>query len=348
MLDKIYFQRCFDLAELGGRSVRPNPKVGSVIAYKNRILGEGYHQIKGSHHAEVNAIKSVKKEDRHLLEKSTLYISLEPCHHYGVTPPCVDLIIEKNIPKIRIALADPTEKVFYKSIQKLRSSGRDVSVLETGNQAQDLISEFEVVNLKNRPFIQIKVAKSADNYIGNEEGQVHLTNQYTNIFTHKLRAYTDAIIIGTNTAMIDNPSLTLRHFPGNQPNRIVLDREGKLDKGLTILSDEFPAIVVTEKKDYSLSKNKTLIILDFESEDFLKNLCDKLIQLDIFHLMVEGGAQLIKSFIKINLWDEAIVINTSKKLYSGTKAPHIHGRLLSSTNIDENKIHIIKNKIYGK
>jgi diaminohydroxyphosphoribosylaminopyrimidine deaminase/5-amino-6-(5-phosphoribosylamino)uracil reductase len=346
MLDKLYMQRCFDLAELGGRQVRPNPKVGAVIVYQDRIIGEGYHRIKGSHHAEVNAVDSVQKKDKHLLEKITIYISLEPCHHFGETPPCVDLILEHNIPKIRIALPDPTEKVYYKSIEKLISLGRDVVVSKTRNQAKDLISEFEVVNIKKRPFIQIKMAKSADNFIGKEDGQVHLTNQYTNVFTHKLRAYTDAILIGTNTALIDNPTVTLRHFPGEQPTRIVLDREGKLPKDLTLLSDDHPTIIVSEKKDYPLSKNKSLIALDFESEDFLKNLCDELLKLNIYHFMVEGGAQLIKSFLKKNLWDEAIVISTSKIIHAGTKAPHISGRLSSTRHTDGNTIHIIKNKIY--
>ncbi len=344
MQDKIYFQRCFDLAKLGNNQARPNPKVGSVIVYEDRVIGEGYHKIKDSHHAEVNAVNSVTYDDRHLLEKSTIYISLEPCHHYGATPPCVDLIVQQNIPKIRIALPDPTEKVFYKSIEKLRNLGRDVTVLESSDQAKDLISEFEVVNLKKRPFIQIKIAKSADNFIGKKDGQVYLTNQYTNVFTHKLRAYTDAILIGTNTALIDNPTLSLRHFLGNQPTRAVLDREGKLPKHLTLLSDEYPTIIVSEKKDYHLSKNKSLIILDFSAEDFLKNLCVELLKQDIFHLMVEGGAQLISSFIKANLWDEAIVINTRIKLNSGTKAPNIHGRLHAKFTVDSDMVNIIKNK----
>jgi diaminohydroxyphosphoribosylaminopyrimidine deaminase/5-amino-6-(5-phosphoribosylamino)uracil reductase len=344
MQDNIYFQRCFDLAKLGNSQARPNPRVGSVIVYNDRIIGEGYHKIKDSHHAEVNAVQSVKYDDRHLLEKSTIYISLEPCHHYGATPPCVDLIVQQNIPKIRIALPDPTEKVYYKSIEKLRNLGRDVTVLESSDQAKNLISEFEVVNLKKRPFIQIKMAKSADNFIGKEDGQVYLTNQFTNVFTHKLRAYTDAILIGTNTALIDNPTLSLRHFPGNQPTRVVLDREGKLPNDLTLLSDDHQTIIVSEKKDYPLKENKSLIILDFSAEDFLKNLSVELLRQDIFHLMVEGGAQLIKSFIKAKLWDEAIVINTLQKLNGGTKAPNIHGRLYSKFMVDSDTVNIIKNK----
>ena len=343
MQDKLYFQRCFDLAELGKSKVRPNPKVGSVIVFENRIIGEGYHKLVGTHHAEVNAVNSVKDEDRHLIEKSTIYISLEPCHHFGATPPCVDLIIKLGIPKIRIALPDPTEKVYFKSFEKLKSFGRDVIISEHSNRAEDLISEFEAVNIKKRPFIQIKMAKSADNFIGQENGQVHLTNQFTNIYTHKLRAYTDAILIGTNTALIDNPSLTLRNFPGKQPLRIVLDREEKLPKELTLLSDKSSTIIITEKQDYVISTGKTLIVLDFHSEHFLTNLCTELLKLNIYHIMIEGGAQIIKSFIKAKIWDEAIIISTPVYLYAGTKAPHIQGHLVDSTIIADNVIHIVKN-----
>lgn len=348
MQDRIFYQRCFDLAELGNNKVRPNPKVGSVIVFENRIIGEGHHKLAGTHHAEVNAVNSVKDEDRHLIEKSTIYISLEPCHHYGATPPCVDLIVKQNIPKIRIALPDPTEKVYFKSIEKLRSLGREVIISEHSNQAEELISEFEAVNIKKRPFIQIKLAKSADNFMGQEHGQVHLTNQYTNVYTHKLRAYTDAILIGTNTALIDNPSLTLRNFPGHQPIRIVLDRAEKLPKGLTLLSDKNLTIIVTEKQEYLVSKNKSLIILDFNSDHFITDLCRELIKLKIYHLMVEGGAMLIKSFIKEQIWDEAIIINTAIKLHEGIKAPNIHGHLANSITIEDNTIHIVKNIIDKK
>ena len=342
MQDKLYFQRCFDLAELGNRRARPNPKVGSVIVYENRVIGEGFHEIKGSHHAEVNAVNSVKNEDKHLLEKSTIYVSLEPCHHYGATPPCVDLLIKLNFPRIRIALPDPTEKVFFKSIEKLIQNGQDVGLSVKTHQAKDLISEFEAVHLKKRPFIQIKMAKSADNFIGKEEGQVHLTNQYTNVFTHKLRAYTDAILIGTNTALIDNPSLTLRHFPGKQPMRVVLDRQGKLPKELTLLTDDLPTIIVSEKKDYLLLEKKSLIVLDFAAEGFLKNLSVELLKQNIFHLMVEGGSQLIKSFLQANLWDEAVVISTPQKIERGTKAPHIDGRLISKLKVGGDMVRIIR------
>ncbi|MFT4535235.1 MAG: diaminohydroxyphosphoribosylaminopyrimidine deaminase [Saprospiraceae bacterium] len=342
MQDKLYFQRCFNLAELGNKLARPNPKVGSVIVYENRIIGEGFHKQKGGRHAEVNAVNSVKLEDMHLLEKSTIYVSLEPCHHYGATPPCVDLLIKSKFPKIKIALPDPTEKVFYKSIDKLIRNGQEVTLSAEASQAKDLISEFEIVHLKKRPFIQIKMAKSADNFIGKEDGQVHLTNQYTNIFTHKLRAYTDAILIGTNTALIDNPSLTLRHFPGNQPTRVVLDREEKLPKELILLTDNLPTIVVSEKEDYLLPEKKSLIVLDFSAKDFLYNLSVELLKQNIFHLMIEGGAQLIKSFIKSDLWDEAIIIDTSQKIKNGTKAPHIHGRLHSKLKVDGDTVNIIK------
>lgn len=343
MLDKLYFQRCFDLAQLGNRHARPNPKVGSVIVYENRIIGEGYHMVKGSHHAEVNAVNNVKAEDKHLIDKSTIYVSLEPCHHYGSTPPCVDLIIKMNIPKIRIALPDPTEKVYLKSIEKLKENNRDIIVFEKNIDALSLISEFEAVHIHKRPFIQIKMAKSADNIIGLDDAQVHLTNKFTNVYTHKLRAYTDAILVGTNTALIDNPSLNLRNYPGKSPLRIVLDREGKLPSSHKLLSDGQITIIVTQKEAYPIKTNKSIILLDFGAEDFLDRLCSKLLSLNINHLMIEGGATLIKSFLKRKIWDEAVIVNTNHTLTKGTKAPNINGLLKSVLDIDGDQVRIIKN-----
>jgi len=341
--DKLYFQRCYELAELGNKKTRPNPKVGAVIVYQDRIIGEGFHQRYGESHAEVNAINDVSESDKHLIKESTIYVSLEPCHHFGITPPCVDLILKEKIPNVKIALPDPTEKVNNKSISKLRENKRNVTVVENSYQAVDTIQEFLSIQIHKRPHIQIKVAKSAHNYMGSDEEQVHLTNSYTNVYTHKLRAYTDAILIGTNTAAIDNPSLTTRHYPGDQPNRIVFDRTAVLSQKLTILSDSLPTVIISEREDYPIQNNKTLVLLDFSSETFLEDLCNELYKLKIYHIMVEGGSKTIKSFLKANLWDEAIVISTDNPLSSGIKAPSISGRLQSTKVLIDNTIHVIKN-----
>jgi diaminohydroxyphosphoribosylaminopyrimidine deaminase/5-amino-6-(5-phosphoribosylamino)uracil reductase len=343
MQDKLYFQRCFDLAELGSRHARPNPRVGAVIVYKDKIIGEGYHKIRGSHHAEVNALNSVKEEYIGIINQSTIYISLEPCHHHGMTPPCVDLIIKWNIPRVRIALPDPTEKVYFKSIEKLKENGCDVTLSDISKEAKYLINEFEAVHLKKRPFLQIKMVKSTDNYIGQKDRQVHLSNPYTNVYTHKLRAYTDAILVGTNTAIIDNPRLNLRNYPGKSPIRIVLDRSGKLPHDHILLSDKDPTIVVTQNPDYPLLQNKSKVVLDFGHDEFLDHLCTALLNLNIYHVMIEGGAALIKSFIKKDLWDEAIIIKTNHILNQGIKAPNIKGSLKSQMNIAGDQVHIINN-----
>jgi len=212
--------------------------------------------------------------------------------------------------------------------------------------ASDTIEEFISINERKRPFIQIKVAKSAHNYMGNTEEQIYLTNKFTNVYTHKLRAYTDAILIGTNTAAIDDPSLTLRNYPGEQhPTRIVLDRQGVLHSRLKILSDKHKTIIVTEKENYPTLENKSLIILNFSDENFFQNLFAELIKHKIYHVMVEGGSKVIKSIIKANIWDEAIIINTEHQLANGIKAPSINGRLQSTHYLLDNTIHVIKNDI---
>jgi len=341
MQDKYYLDRCFDLAKLGGREVRPNPHVGAVIVYKNRIIGEGYHKVHGGPHAEVNAVNSVKEEDKQYLSQSTMYVTLEPCCHFGITPPCTDLIIKNSIPRVCIAEIDPTQKVNSKGIDQLKENGIEVSIISMPEF--DMIAEFKTTQLKQRPYIQLKFAKSHDNFIGQKDKQVWLSNAESSIYTHKLRSYTDAILVGTNTAMIDNPSLTLRNYPGNPPLRVVLDRNGKIPLTNTLLSDSYPCIIITEKSRDELLENKRQIILDFNKEDFIDNLLKVLLENGIYHMMVEGGATLFKSFIKSNNWDEAVVINTPKVINQGIKAPNVNGKIISKFQLETDKVIVIKN-----
>lgn len=342
MQDKDYLRRCLDLAILGGKHVRPNPLVGAVIVYNNRIIGEGYHEKYGGPHAEVNAINSLKAEDEPLLSKSTIYVSLEPCCHYGNTPPCTDLIIKHRIPRVCIAEVDPTEKVKSKGIQKLRDHGIHVDVIEIhGNYST---AEFRAINLSSRPFVQLKFAKSKDNFMGQKESQIWLSNDTSSIFTHKLRSYTDAILVGTNTALLDNPSLTLRNYPGNAPKRILLDRTGRIPLTHSLLSDAIPSIIITENKRDLANKNKQQIYIDFSSDNFIKHLLEKLYQLGIHHLMVEGGGAVLKSFVKANCWDEAVVINTQKILNDGIRAINITGKLKSKYLLGNNEVAVIANQ----
>ncbi len=340
--DNLYFERCFDLASMGGKHVRPNPNVGCVLVYQDRIIGEGYHQKYGESHAEVNAIRSVSSDDVHLLSQCTLYVSLEPCCHEGITPPCTDIILKSKIPTVKIALSDPSEKVNKKGIKILEDYRVDVHVYPPSDRARDTISQFVTNFIHNRPYVQLKFAKSKDNFIGNHTSQVKLTSDLTDIYTHKMRGFTDAILIGTNTAQVDNPSLTIRHCHGDQPQRIVLDRQGKLSRSLTLLSDDLPTIIITETKRKDIPSHKKQIILDFSKDQFLEFLLIELYNRKIYHLMVEGGSKLLRSFIKKGLYDEAVIINTPVFLKEGISAPNINGRLISKLKIQEDEIFVLK------
>lgn len=340
MQDKDFLLYTIQLAKKGGKSVRPNPQVGAVIVHNNRIIGEGYHQIYGGPHAEVNAFNSVKSEDQRLLKESTIYVSLEPCCHVGETPPCTDLIIRNKIPRVCIAEIDPSDKVNRKGILQLRNHGVEVVLL---NLDTDITNAFKINNLVQRPFVQLKFAKSKDNYMGVVDKQVWLSNPKSSIYTHRLRGETDAILIGTNTAIIDNPKLTLRHYPGESPQRILLDKSGRVPQSHHLLSDDMPCLIFTEANRVFKNHLKTQIHIDFSDEHFLESLLKELYNRNIYHIMIEGGASLLKSFVKANLWDEAIVINTEKVLHNGIKAPNIHGRIREKYRLDEDQIFVIEN-----
>jgi len=340
MQDKDYLRRCIEVAQLGGKNARPNPLVGALIVYNDRIIGEGFHERYGGPHAEVNAINSVKTEDKSLLEQSTIYVTLEPCCHYGNTPPCSDLIIKHKIPRVCIAEIDPTEKVNKKGIQKLQDHGIEVVIIEIPNN--NCTTEFKVINLLKRPFVQLKFAKSKDNFMGQKDRQIWLSNNTSNIFTHKLRSYTDAILVGTNTALTDNPSLTLRNYPGNNPLRVLLDRTGRTPLTHTLLSDELPCIIFTEKEREIENKDKQQLLIDFSSDTFIETLLEQLYKLGIYHLMVEGGAAVLKSFVKSNYWDEAVVINTEKVLSEGIKAMNINGEVKNRYLLEGDEVLVIK------
>jgi len=338
-----YMQRAIVLAKLGTKAVRSNPKVGSILVHKNRIIGEGYHKKYGDAHAEVNCIESVRKKDQHLIAQSRIYITLEPCYHRGKTPPCVDLIIKNNIKEVIIGITDPNPKVSGQSIAKLRFTG--ISVVEgiCKEECHNLIRPFIKLMNQNSPWIHLKFAKSKFNYMAAKEGQVWLSTPQSKLYVHTLRSDVDAIMIGTNTAKIDDPSLTTRIVDGDHPIRIVLDRKGELSSDLNILSDGHPTIYVTSR-ERTLPSFVKLLIHDFDHENQLEKLLPKLFKLKIFSIIVEGGSTLLKSFSNFNLWDEATVIDTQHELNSGMKAPNLNGILVKRTYCDSNVINnFIKN-----
>ena len=330
MEEEKYMRRCIELAKNGLCNVAPNPTVGAVIVCDGRIIGEGYHVRCGEAHAEVNAIRSVKDES--LLKRSTIYVSLEPCSHYGKTPPCADLIIEKQIPRIVIGCRDPFSKVAGRGIQKLQNAGREVIVGVLEEECLHLIRRFITFNTLRRPFITLKWAESADQFIDIERidgNPVLLSSPLTSMLVHKKRAENTAIMVGRRTALLDNPSLTVRNWYGRNPIRIVLDRNLSLPNDLQIFNGEVPTLVFTEK-EHPEEKSVSYITIDF-AHNPLNQIMEELYQRNIQSLLVEGGSQLLQSFIDNELWDEAYIEKCPKRLYSGVKAPEISNNFSYST-----------------
>ena len=330
MEEEKYMRRCIELAKNGQCNVAPNPMVGAVIVCDGHIIGEGYHIRCGEAHAEVNAIRSVKDES--LLSRSTIYVSLEPCSHYGKTPPCADLIIEKQIPRIVIGCQDPFSQVAGRGIQKLRDAGREVTVGVLEKECRHLIRRFITFNTLHRPFITLKWAESADHFIDIErtDGKpVVLSSPLSSMLVHKKRAEADAIMVGRRTALLDNPSLTVRNWYGRNPIRIVLDRALSLPHSLHLFDGEVSTIVFTAEK-HSDEKNVTYKTIDF-TQDVLPQIMEVLYQQKIQSLLVEGGSQLLQSFIDAELWDEVYIEKWPCKLNSCVKAPEICDKFSYST-----------------
>lgn len=333
MEEEKYMRRCIELARNGRCNVSPNPMVGAVIVFEGKIIGEGYHIRCGEAHAEVNAIRSVKNPA--LLKHSTIYVSLEPCSHYGKTPPCADLIIEKQIPRIVIGCKDPFNEVAGRGIQKLRDAGRKVTVGVLEKECRELIKHFITFNTLHRPYITLKWAESADGYVDvcRTEGQPEiLSTPLTSMLVHKKRAEADAILVGTHTALLDNPSLTVRNWAGQDPVRLVLDRNLSLPTNLHLFDGRVKTLIFTEK-DPAGRMNVEYIRLDF-TKDLLPQLLEVLYRQKLQSLLVEGGSRLLQSFINAGLWDEIFVEKSSRLLHAGVKSPEI-----SDKNCYTNEIH---------
>ncbi len=320
--DEKYMQRCIELARNGLCNVSPNPMVGAVIVCNGRIIGEGYHIRYGEPHAEVNAIRSVKNAE--LLKQSTIYVSLEPCSHYGKTPPCADLIIEKGIPRVVVGCLDPFPEVAGRGIRKLREAGREVIVGTLEEACKELISHFITFNTLHRPYITLKWAESADGFldVNRESGTpVILSTPLSAMLVHKKRAESDAILVGTRTARLDNPSLTVRNWQGRNPVRVVIDRELSLPTSLHLFDDKVPTLVFTAHTRPDTEQVK-YITTDY-SAPILPQMMNKLYELQLQSLLVEGGRQLLQSFIDAGLWDEIFIERCTPMLQSGVKAPEI-------------------------
>ena len=333
-IEEKYMRRCIELAQNGCCYAAPNPLVGAVLVCNGRIIGEGYHARCGEAHAEVNAIRSVREP--HLLRSATLYVSLEPCSHYGKTPPCADLIIEKQIPRVVVGCLDPFIKVAGRGIEKLRAAGVEVTTGLLEEECKALIGRFLTYHLQQRPYITLKWAQSSDGFIdrlrkGGEP--LHLSSPLTLMRVHRLRAEHSAILVGSHTALLDNPSLNVRHWSGPQPVRLVIDRRGTLPPQLHLFDGRQRTLVLTERSDWPATAtaqdtpDKAQYPVECHTLDFSAPLPPQIATLlhreGLQSLLVEGGRYTLQSFIDLGLWDEAWVEEAPLIIGQGVAAPSL-------------------------
>ncbi|MBS1737976.1 MAG: bifunctional diaminohydroxyphosphoribosylaminopyrimidine deaminase/5-amino-6-(5-phosphoribosylamino)uracil reductase RibD [Bacteroidetes bacterium] len=335
-------QRCLDLAHAGIGSVSPNPMVGAVLVYNDRIIGEGYHEKYGGPHAEVNCLNSVKEQNRAFIQYSRLYVSLEPCAHFGKTPPCAQLIIQENIPEVIVGCEDPYKEVSGKGIALLKQAGIKVTYPFLENECREINKRFFTFHEKKRPFIILKWAQSMDGKIaalGNK--RTFISNTFTNKLVHRWRSEEAAILIGSNTALKDNPHLTTRAWPGKNPNRIVIDNALKVPSDANVYNGEAPTIIFNLIKNF---QNNSVSGIRIHEESFLEQLLQELYLRGVQSVLVEGGAKTIQLFINSGLWDEArIITNTKMVIGEGVAAPIPEKFILvSQENIDEDLISYYK------
>lgn len=332
-----YMRRCFELAKQGESYVAPNPMVGAVLVYNDRLIGEGFHAKYGEAHAEVNCVKSVKDEDRHLISSSTLYVSLEPCAHFGKTPPCVDLILQNKIPKVVISVQDIFSEVNGKGIQRLKENGVEVITGILEDEGKELIKHFLHFHLNKKPFVTLKFAQTKDAYLGIENQEIKISNDLAKRYVHQLRAAHQAILVGKKTVLADNPKLDVRHWKGKDPVRIVLGNENEISSDFFVFNKQAETYFMQSADQKKLAVDQILLQL------FEKN---------IISVLVEGGADVLQQFIDAGAWNEAVVITSVDEMNRLSltanynkyiKAPVITGTLVQTFQLENNTIQLFKN-----
>lgn len=391
---EMYMQRCLQLAELASGDVAPNPMVGSVLVYEDQIIGEGYHKTYGKVHAEVNCIASVKEEHRHLIPKATLYVSLEPCAHFGKTPPCANLIVDQKIPNVVIGCRDPFAAVNGKGIEILEAAGVAVKLGILEAVCRELNKRFFTFHQEHRPYITLKWAQTADGkiapppprekragtpgqlkhdantvltssesegyasatpFLGGGGARLLISNEFTNRLVHKWRSEEMAIVVGTNTALFDDPQLSTRNWPGKNPVRIVVDMNLRLPASLQLFSGDIPTIVFNRYQHTLPLEKSALTTLRqagvhyyqvTEDVSLVQQMINGLYQQGIQSILVEGGAQLLQSFLDEGLWDEASVIcNEQLAIGNGLPAPQLrNGHLVHTEAVFSDTISTFKNR----
>ncbi|TMM53619.1 bifunctional diaminohydroxyphosphoribosylaminopyrimidine deaminase/5-amino-6-(5-phosphoribosylamino)uracil reductase RibD [Maribacter algarum] len=344
-----YMLRCIEIAQNGLGIAAPNPMVGAVIVYNDEIIGEGFTSAYGKSHAEVNAIQSVR--DKTLLKKATLYVTLEPCCHYGKTPPCADLIIDHQIPHVVVGVLDPNEKVAGKGIEKLKKFGCDVTCGILEKECREHHKRFLTFYEKKRPYIILKWAETLDGFIAPEKGKrgsnpepYWITNARSRQMVHQWRTEELGILVGTNTVLEDNPKLDARHWKGKNPFRIILDKDLKIPEDYHVLDESIPTMLLTEVEEVKKDTKGEIHYqyLDF-SMDLAKQICEILPGYNLTSILIEGGSKTLQTFIDAGLWDEARVFTGNTSLTKGIKAPEFSGKLINSQNIESDHLKIYRN-----
>jgi diaminohydroxyphosphoribosylaminopyrimidine deaminase/5-amino-6-(5-phosphoribosylamino)uracil reductase len=339
-----YIKRCIQLAQNGLGTTYPNPLVGSVIVHNNVIIGEGWHKKAGEPHAEVNAIQSVR--DTSLLKNATIYVSLEPCSHFGKTPPCCDLIIKHKIPNVVIGTVDPNIKVAGNGIKKLLEAGINVTVGVLEKECLELNKRFFTFHEKKRPYIILKWAESQDGFIAPKERfekkPVWITNPYSRQLVHKWRTEEQAILVGTQTVIDDNPTLNARDWYGKNPIRLALDQNNRIQNDSAIFDNQAQTIVFSSPKNKETPAHIIEKIIDF-NENIASQIAQALYEMNIQSVIIEGGQRTLQTFIEAQLWDEARIFIGDKPLYNGIKAPQINKTLVQKKHILTDELLLIKN-----
>lgn len=333
-----FILRCIEIARNGGQKVSPNPMVGSLLVENNEIIGEGYHENYGKAHAEVNAFSAVKNENLHRIENAILYVSLEPCNVFGKTPPCTSLILDKKVKKVVISTQDVSPEVNGTGVKLLQNGGIEVIQQVLSKDGQNLVKQRSVFVTKKRPYTILKLVISEDGfYASNEKVNTWLSSPITARLTHKWRGESDAILVGTDTALIDNPLLNTRYFPNKNPLKFVLDKYNSLPASLLMFNEPDVAKRFTSKSSkfndiqIGLNDNQELDLYEISSYFFSQN---------IGSLLVEGGGKLIQSYLQSDLWDELRVIITKKRLKEGKEIQLKNLNKSASYNLREDRIEI--------
>lgn len=342
--DLKFMLRCLELASKAEGLTYPNPLVGSVVVHNGKIIGEGYHLKAGGPHAEAIAIESVK--NRELLASSTLYVNLEPCSHFGKTPPCSDLIISYKIPRVVVGTTDTSDKVSGKGLLKLRSEGIDVIDGVAESECRRINRRFFTFHEKKRPYITLKWAQSSDGFIdlvreaGSAAGANWITGKPERILVHRWRATEQAILVGAGTVRLDNPRLNVREWKGNNPVRIILSGSGSLPADLEMNKSIGSTIVFTFYPGKITMPESVLVRLNNHEPSALQ-VSDYLFRWGVQSLFIEGGAQILTHFISAGCWDEARIFTGDRTFKKGVKAPEIDGKLFFRTNFSNSSLDIL-------